>query len=502
MAKTGFRLPPTIAQFGIAIFPCLKTSAPISIGGYTFRSTTDISELPPEQATAVSELASMLYARDDIRIAEATYAITSHLGSLRPGPVMEHLARIRSIVGYIYSSPHPTLGDAFMPFDFASLAVVQPANVSVFLVRPDYRTVLPPLPDGFVEDDHHETPGYEGAYNERPIWLAKGSRIYGGHTHTVLNMSQNLFVDVGGYRGAARSGREMLLELLDQPTTPFSERIFTSIDWYNCANGGNDKPDRSLLALSVAFEVLLELPSSEKTDRLSDSIALLLGRTVRLKDWAAQFYKARSQVAHEGKVKDWWFHSPSVPDKAGFTHKFGSVMTYGLEIFQLCVATILTGAKLAGDAGLAERFVANSERYNKIAETLREASEMGEVAIAAVEPLVDELARYQFVSSPVPLQDVITAIQAAALALTRCERQISEGLAVALRNLYNAPKKDVFAALSALEELERWVESADWATLGLPGQTVSKLIKVGWNRLFMTFYQLKAQQKSKKGDEA
>lgn len=436
----------------------------------------------------------MLYARDDVRIAEAVYAITEPLGSLRPGPIIERLDRVRAVVGYLYSSPHPTNGDAFMPFEFASLAVVQPANVSTFLVRPEHGTILPPLPEGFVADDCHQTPGYEGAYNRRPIWLAKGSRLYGGHTHTILNIAQDLYIDVGGYRGAGRSGREQLLELLDRPLTPFGERIFTAIDWYNCANERYDELDKNLLSLAIAFEVLLELPSSEKTDRLTDSIALLLGRTARLKDWASQFYAARSQVAHEGRVRDWWFYSAKPAQKGESSHRFGSVMTYGLEIFQLCLATILTGAKLAEQSGLAERFVANSERYIQIAERLGRATGSADAAIAAIEPLVDELDRYQFVSSPTPAGEVIKALRAVAKALSRCDLQISEDLAAALKGFHDSPKKDDFAALTALEALEQQMRSADRVALGPAGQVVAKLIEVGWRGLFMIYYQLKDQR--------
>jgi hypothetical protein len=496
VSKVKFRLPAITPQFGIAIFPCLKTSAPVCIGGYTFRSTTDLSGLSDDQAAAVREVAAMLYARDDVRIAKAVYALTEPLGSLRPGPIIERLDRVRTVVGHLYSSPHPTNGDAFMPFEFASLAVVQPANVSTFLVRPEHGTVLPPLPGGFVADDYHQTPGYEGIYNRRPIWLAKGSRLYGGHTHTILNIAQDLYFDVGEYHGASRSGRELLLRLLDRPPTPFGERIFTAIDWYNCANEGHDELDRNLLSLAIAFEVLLELPSGEKTDRLTDSIALLLGRTARLKDWASQFYAARSQVAHEGRVRDWWFYSAKPAQKGGPSHRFGSVMTYGLEIFQLCLATILTGAKLAEQSGLVERFVANSERYIQIAEGLGRATGSADAAIAAIKPLVDALGRYQFVSSPTPVGVVIKALQAAAKALSRCELQISEDLAAALKSFHASPKKDDFAAMTALEALEQQLRDADQMALGQAGQVVAKLIEVGWHGLFMIYYHLKDQRTS------
>jgi hypothetical protein len=433
----------------------------------------------------------MLYARDDIRIAEAAYAITEPLDSIRPGPILERLDRIRLVVGYLYSSPHPTRGDPFMPFEFANMVVVQPANVSTFLVRPDYRTILPPLPDGFVEDNSHQTRGYEGVFNRRPVWLVKSSRLYGGRTHTVLNMSQDLRYDIGGYRDGGPSGRELLLELLDRPLSPFIERIFMAIEWYNYANGEEETPDRKLLSLAVAFETLLELPSNEKTDRLADGIALLLGRTARLKDWANQFYAARSQVAHEGRVRDWWFYSAKPAQKGDPGHRMGSVMNYGLEIFQHCLTTILTGAMLAERSGLAERFVANSERYMLITKGLGRTSGDLDAAIIGIEPLVNELDRYQFVSSPVPIWEVIKALRAAAKALSQCSLMVDDQLAIALEAFYDGPKKDELAALSALEALEIQVASTDPIVMSPAAQVLAKLIKVGWRALFLRYFQLK-----------
>lgn len=488
-----FRLPAITPQFGIAIFPCLKTSDSIPIGDYVFRPTTDVAGLPDDQATAISEVASMLYARDDVRIAQASYAITEPLGMYRPGPVIESLERVRSVVGYLYSAAHPSLGDAFMPFEFASLAVLQPANVSSFLVRPDHGTVMPSSPEGFVADDFYNTPGYEGVYNRRPVWLAKGSRLYGGHTHTILNIGQDLYCDIGGHRGEGRS-RALLLELLQRPATPFSERIFTALDWYNDANDRYAQPDKSLLSLAVAFEVLLELPSSEKTDRLSDSISLLLGRTARLKEWAIQFYAARSQVAHEGKVRDWSFYSSKTAQKGQFSQYFGSVMTYGLEIFQLCLATILTGGRFAEQAGLAERFVANSERYAEISKRLGQASGTPEEAIAAIEPLIEELTRYQFVSSPTLIVEVIKTLQAAAKMLGRCDLLFEDGLTAALKAVEDTTRGEQYAMLGALEELERQLRAADRAALGRPAQIVGQLVEVGWRGLFMIFWHLKDQR--------
>ena len=46
------------------------------------------------------------------------------------------------------------------------------------------------------------------------------------------------------------------------------------------------------------------MPDSSKAERLIDAITLLLGGTDRLDESAHQFYEARSEVAHEGRVQD------------------------------------------------------------------------------------------------------------------------------------------------------------------------------------------------------
>ena len=89
---------------------------------------------------------------------------------------------------------------------------------------------------------------------------------------------------------------------------------------------------------------------------------------------------------------------------------------------------------------------------------------------------------------------MIKALRAAAKALSRCDLQISEDLAAALKGFHDSPKKDDFAALTALEALEQQMRSADRVALGPAGQVVAKLIEVGWRGLFMIYYQLKDQR--------
>jgi hypothetical protein len=132
----------------------------------------------------------------------------------------------------------------------------------------------------------------------------------------------------------------------------------------------------------------------------------------------------------------------------------------------------------------------------QIAERLGRGVGSAHAAIAAIEPLVDELDRYQFVSSPTPAAEVIKALRAAAKALSGCDVQISEDIAAALKSFIESPKKDDFAALSTLEALEQQMRRVDQTAMGPAGEVVAKLIKVGWRGLFMMYYQLKDQRKA------
>src|ERR1700690_4040243 len=64
--------PGEVAGRAIAVFPFLKTTDPITLGAFTFRSTDDTTGLDAEDAAHVREIADMLYLQDDLRIQSAT----------------------------------------------------------------------------------------------------------------------------------------------------------------------------------------------------------------------------------------------------------------------------------------------------------------------------------------------------------------------------------------------------------------------------------------------
>jgi hypothetical protein len=212
------------SNFSVAIFPYLKTSAPVRLGRYVFRSTTDLDELPPEQSAAVAELSAMLYLRDDLRIDRASYAIAPEMGPLRPGASVLDLERVRTVVAYLYSSPHPTFGNVFLSPENVSLAVVQPARVITHLVREIWGATHVGSPPTAEPDRFGHLPGYEGVYNTNsPLWLTEGSRLYGPKPQMTLNRTQDLALDLD--IEVVSQPSVILLELLTKEPAPFSTRI-------------------------------------------------------------------------------------------------------------------------------------------------------------------------------------------------------------------------------------------------------------------------------------
>ena len=55
-------------HFSIAVFPYLKTSGPVRLGPYLFRSTDDLEGLTEAQATAVTDVTAMLYTQNNARV--------------------------------------------------------------------------------------------------------------------------------------------------------------------------------------------------------------------------------------------------------------------------------------------------------------------------------------------------------------------------------------------------------------------------------------------------
>jgi hypothetical protein len=479
--------------FTVAVLPFLKTSGPVRIGGHLFRSTTDVDSLSPDEAKAVTEIAQMLFVQGDLRVKSASYAVIPSMEIHGQSDRLTQLVHLRAVLSYFYASPHDVFGEIFLHPQETSLVLFVPGPVSVFLTRPEHHTESVATVAGPAPDQRHDVPGYRGLYNFRHyFWLEYGSRLYGLKPHMTLNISQDLRIDFE-HRLPGRPDYHLLLAQLDKPLTPAASRIYSALDWFNAANEDGLEPDRALLNLAIAFEALLRLPDSSKTDRLVDAIALLLGRTERLDDWAQQFYAARSQIAHEGRMQDPYFYVRATPKQRQPSDIFGSLMLYGRQVFQLCLATLLVGVELAVRADLEEKLVTNNERYQKICERLKTQVGTPSERLLSIESTLGALKRYRFVATgAVSIGALTGATRYAAAALIQCGHELPQDLGEALATLSAGKREDgELAQLAAVERLYTAFKNAGLSDPSQEIRIVDELVDLAWMTLFPRYYAIR-----------
>jgi hypothetical protein len=165
--------------------------------------------------------------------------------------------------------------------------------------------------------------------------------------------------------------------------------------------------------------------------------------------------KARSEVAHEGRVQDPYFYVPTDKRPRQPVGLSGSLMLYGRQIFQLCVGTLLVGIDLAERADLLEKFVSNNERYQKISDLLRTETGTPVEKLLSLEPTLRALQRYQFVvGGEVSRGTLISAMRYTAETLIASEQTFAEDLSDALARVNASKREDgEFILLATIKEL-------------------------------------------------
>jgi hypothetical protein len=434
----------------------------------------------------------MLFLQDNLRIRSASYAIVPFIDLNYQPDDVEYLMNVQAVVAYCYALPRHAFGDLFLSSEHASMAIFTPGRVSVYLVRPDFHVDAVEPPSDLVADHRSEVEGYAGLYNFRhPFWVVKGSRLYGPKPHLTFNHSQDLSFDLDRMT-VARDDYRLLSELLCKPDTQTSSRVFTAIRWFNAANNEANDHAASIVNLSIAFEALLSLPADEKTDRLTDAISLLLGRIPRLDIWARQFYDARSRIVHEGQVQQLRFvATDSRKGSAGPLYQ--SLLSYGRQVFQLRLGTLLVGAELADRAGLAETLVTNQERFQKICKILSDQATPTSERLERIAPLVCATQQYRFIpESNLQMETMIGAVRLAAKALLEHNETISQELQEHLERLTTAKRtEDHLQELDALQALDSILHNQSVSTETIGSQAVRDLVGVVWGYVFTHYFWLK-----------
>ncbi|MGD0158524.1 MAG: hypothetical protein ABSB50_20730 [Terracidiphilus sp.] len=487
---------PSSENFSIAIFPYLKTSGPVTIGGIEFRSTDDTSELPSAISTSVQQLASMMFLQDDFRVASASYAVLPYVDLDEIGEALDPLQRVQSVIAYCYAAPHPTLGNTFLQAEHATCVVSVHAMVSLLQVQPQHHVTPKPA---VVENVLDRVPGLRCLSNfKHHFSITSDSRIYPPVPNMWLNISQDLAADFGQSFPFSRSYRALLL-LLHQPRNPIADRIFTAIKWFNLSNSIDSEQEAAIIQLSVAFEALLQLPEAErKTDRLADSVSLLLGRIPRLDEWVRQFYDARSEIAHEGKAHQLRFVAKEGKSRANGP-LYHSLLNYGRQVFQLCLSAVLFGSELAQDTGLAEKLITNQQRFELLCKLFSNEAKSAKDRFDDSAESVYAIDRYTFVGeSGLELDTMLGALQLAARTLLELEADDGDAFLSRLKSFVNVKRTpDQFDMLDELSRLSAMATSVWQAgVLPSPKHQVLTLVHVVWNYSFMYYFRLKKEREA------
>lgn len=496
-----------MSEHSFAVFPFLKTTGPIALGGIRFRSTDDVSDLDPVDAEHVRTIAQMLFLQDDLRVRSASYAVVSFVDMDYPqqDPHLEQLRRIQAVVAYCYSQPMSIHGDVFLSAEHAALAVFSPTQVFSHLVQPEHHTELVGKHDLPEADQFGRMNGYAGYYDfKHPFWVVKGSRLYPPMPHIGLNISQNLAADLDLYLSRWPHFNTILWPAGAKPSE-LSLRILTAIEWFNRSASDSASEEVAIVSLAIAFESLLAGPEFEKrdrvTERLVDSISLLLGRVSRLDSWAQQFYKARSEIVHHGRAQALRFMIPGSHKKtAGPSYR--PLLTYGRFVFRACAATLLVGAELAREADMEEMLVTNQERYEQICQILYNDSLSARDRFSRSADIVFRLERFSFVpEAGLDLATMTGAVRAAAKALLASGEELDTALKQCAESIQSALRSsDHYEELDALARLPDKLAATGVDPVS-PTGVFLRLAHVTWMYTFGVYYSLR-KKKEKDADSA
>jgi hypothetical protein len=473
------------------VFPFLPTSQPIDLAGITLYSTDDTAHLSSENAKHVETIARMLFLQDDVRVKSATYATVP--ASLRPiryereTAEFERLERLQSLIAYCYCAPHRTLGTPFLSYEHASLAIFTPELVSVYLLNPRLRMANSVSPE-------EQVPGYHGLYNFRHhFWVANESRLYPPVVQIGPNDALDLAGDLDHFFTQSLSYR--FVPQLLTGTDANTSQVLTAIEWFNRANRIGIDEEEAILHLAVAFEALLGIPADQKTERLTDAIALLLGRVPRLQEWGHQFYEARSQVVHEGRTQRLRFNTGTKNEE----NLYHPLLSFGRQIFQLSTSTLLFGASLSVEAGLEERLVTNRERFEQLCKLLADGNASPAEQLDRAKPVVSAILRYRFVpESNLRIETILGAVRLAAEALINANDQPPDSFKKSIEQIARAPRSadqyEIMAVLAVLQS-KSWLPELRGDSSG-HRRLMLELATFAWYGTFGHYYWLKRQREA------
>lgn len=495
-----------MSSYSFVFLPYLKTSGTVRFKGLMFRSTQDTTGVATEVIEHLENLGKMFFLRDHLQIQQMSYAIILRKNDDFDPTILHQLKEFQAIIAYLYSAPHEIFGDPFLNFEHASIYLFTPRPISIYLLE-EKHNVESVSDSGYPQpDDKEHVDGYEGIVNFKThLWVTKGSRIYPPAGHFWLNISQDLDRDLN--HGLLRSHNLPLAKFFSTRSEMphLNKRILTAINWYNRSVAIGIEEEVALVNLAVAFESLLDLEPGEKvTSRFREAVSLLLGGFPRLDSWLTQFYDARSQIIHEGRSLNLRFIATDVLDKKSkeLMPTYRSLVSYGRQVFQLCLSTILNGALMADELGLSAMLYTNQQRFERVCMILDKGQGTPEERILAADRDIQDIDTYKFIGETnLKIETLIGAARLVVARYLETNPAADPGLLNLLEDFTKANKEmDHYDALSKLEEIQssHQLSTVSEKSPDSIAATVCSLLDSVWHYTFQHYYWLvKNRMKSK-----
>ena len=361
------------------------------------------------------------------------------------------------------------------------------------------------ITEQFEGDEREEIEGYEGQLNNKThFWVTKQDRIFPPVTHMWLNISQDLGSDFY-YRSRHSLRYQPVVEYFAtrENSNTLGQRVLTAITWYNRTLKMGIDEEVALVNLAIAFESLLNLEQGEKvTERFKEAIRLLLGDFPRLDSWLAQFYEARSEIVHEGTSQNLMFVATDNPKRRSEELVYRSLVSYGRQIFQVCVATILTGARISEQLRLSSMLVTNQQRFERICQTLSKGEGTAGERILAISQDVNEIGNYRFVpEKALTVDQLIGTTKLLVKQFLNTDFDGPSELVAQMNEFIKTKSNQHYEALSLLRGLLNGFERLPSTTQPTSPNDLLSIVKSlsesVWHYVFTYYFQLERKQKEK-----
>lgn len=485
-------------KYWIAVFPYLKTTDSLKYKDLEIHSSQNISELDTDISSYVDDLSSMFFLRDDVRIKNLSIVTCTTKNEItNPIDFIDKLNEFQSLISYIYSIPHHTSGEPFLNFEHSTYYLFRPIKLNPELLYSGHNVEILSKDKKLNTNEATDIPGYEGRINGKSyFWIVKNERIFPTSARIWLNISQdisndffrasNLFYSIVSFFSSRSENDEL------------AQRILTAITWYNRTNQMDIEEEIALINLSIAFESLLNLDRAGNIkSRFKETVNTLLGGLPRLDSWATQFYEARSQIVHEGKSKRLAFNpTDNAQNNNGDNIFYRPLVTTGRQIFQACVATIITGSKLSENMGLSSHFVTNKQRLENICKTVRKFNGNHSELFLEIRKDVIEFSKYRFI--PENDLNIDLLLTTTLLILEKFKLHIVEDdhyLTDELQKISKINSKNHYEALEIISSLVKKVKELPHnGEITNEFWVVKSLIESVWGYSYIYFFQLKKEK--------